>query len=382
MKEEGNLHTGNQIPSSRKQSKNGVRGHLSQQFVMRPLLGRDLDALESLAMQASDGLASLPKNRGLLKKKCDWSESSFLSDITHPNNELYYFLLEDEDQHPAGVSGIFSNVGVTDAIHSFQLKQEVHEIPSLKKRWEETLLVPSIYPGGVSEICALFLSKDYRMGGVGRLLSLSRFLFMANFPDRFQRKVMAEMRGIIDSEGRSPFWEALGRPFIHWSINDVMLMYNQDRSFIEGYMPRYPIYLSTLPEEAVLSIGQTHPSTKPALALLEREGFQQSGHVDIFDAGPKIEAILANIRVIRDSRVVRVSEIVKGNQELNSETMLIGNTQRDFRATLGYLETKGDRIHPSGGVISSEVALALQVNVGDEIRFVSLFPHGEEELSK
>lgn len=36
---------------------------------------------------------------------------------------------------------------------------------------------------------------------------------MAAFRERFNEKVVAEMRGVIDEQGYSPFWESLGKRF-------------------------------------------------------------------------------------------------------------------------------------------------------------------------
>lgn len=45
------------------------------------------------------------------------------------------------------------------------------------------------------------------------------------------------------------------------------------KTFIAELMPAYPIYISLLPEAARGVIGQVHPNTAPARAILER-GFQ------------------------------------------------------------------------------------------------------------
>lgn len=54
---------------------------------------------------------------------------------------------------------------------------------------------------------------EWRKEGNGYLLSKSRFMFMAAFRDKFNDKVVAEMRGVIDEHGYSPFWQSLGKRF-------------------------------------------------------------------------------------------------------------------------------------------------------------------------
>jgi arginine N-succinyltransferase len=74
------------------------------------------------------------------------------------------------------------------------------------------------------------------------------------------------------------------------------------KTFIAELMPAYPIYISLLPEAAREVIGQVHPNTAPARAILEKEGFSWRGSVDIFDAGPVLEAETDQIRAVRDSQ--------------------------------------------------------------------------------
>ena len=57
-------------------------------------------------------------------------------------------------------------------------------------------------------------------------------------------------------------------------------------------MPKYPIYVNLLSKEAQQVINKVHDKTVPALRLLEAEGFaRRKGYVDIFDAGPTVEAL-------------------------------------------------------------------------------------------
>src|SRR5690554_7336923 len=74
-----------------------------------------------------------------------------------------------------------------------------------------------------------------------------------------------------------------------------------NKSFIAELMLKYPIYLLMLPESARAVIGRVHDNTRPALKMLEAEGFNFNGMVDIFDGGPVVEAFIYNIRSICES---------------------------------------------------------------------------------
>ncbi|MEI8634482.1 arginine N-succinyltransferase [Vibrio sp. PP-XX7] len=74
------------------------------------------------------------------------------------------------------------------------------------------------------------------------------------------------------------------------------------KSFIAELMPKHPLYVDFLSEEARDVIGQVHPDTIPARKILESEGMRYEGYVDIFDAGPTLEAYIQDLRVFRKAR--------------------------------------------------------------------------------
>ena len=112
------------------------------------------------------------------------------------------------------------------------------------------------------------------------------------------------MRGKLDADSRSPFWEGLGRHFfsMEYSTADYLTGIGQ-KSFVAELMPRHPVYVNLLPESARAVIGEVHDDTRPARALLEQEGFRYEGYVDIFDAGPTLECFRDNIHAMRQSVV-------------------------------------------------------------------------------
>lgn len=56
-----------------------------------------------------------------------------------------------------------------------------------------------------------------------------RFLFIAAFRQYFSRKVIAEMRGYTDEQGRSPFWESVGRHFFSIELRKQITSVAQGR---------------------------------------------------------------------------------------------------------------------------------------------------------
>ena len=221
---------------------------------------------------------------------------------------------------------------------------------------------------GASEICTLFLRESYRRNHAGRFLSKVRFLFMAEHPQRFSDRVIAEMRGAADSDGQPPFWHWLQQLFltIDFPTADHLIGIGK-KAFIAELMPRHPIYVGLLPQGAQDVIGQVHQNTKPALKMLESEGFIHRGYIDLFDAGPTVEARLSQIKSVAASKKVPVKIAdVQGEQ-----TLAVANTAlQQFRASFG----KAAKFDADQGVLllSAEFADTLQLHDGDLARFIIL----------
>jgi arginine N-succinyltransferase len=188
---------------------------------------------------------------------------------------------------------------------------------------------------------------------------------MAEYPRRFDPTVIAELRGIIDDTGHAPFWDGLGHHFFDTDYPNADYLSVVDKRFIADLMPRHPIYIPLLPKEAQGVIGKVHPQSVPAAEILREEGFRNTGMVDIFDAGPIVSCPRDDIRTVRESRKLVVEAIV--DEVTAVDTFLIAAPGKSFRACRGPIE-----ITPAGVRLRSQEALALQVKVGDAVRFVTM----------
>ncbi|MEW6530358.1 MAG: arginine N-succinyltransferase [Thermodesulfobacteriota bacterium] len=341
--------------------------------IIRPIAETDLDALVELAHMADFGLTSLPKDRDLLEIRIADSLRAFQIPPRAPGGELYIFVMEDlEAGRVVGTSCIVSKVGGFQPFYAYRIENIVHESITLGVRKEVRILHLVTEHSGPCEIGGLFLAPEYRKHGNGRLLSLFRFLYMALHHERFESLVIAEMRGVVDEKGHSPFWEALGRHFFDMDFPKADYLSVKDKRFIAELMPACPIYISILPEEAQEVIGKVHPDTQPALKMLEDEGFSSSGMVDIFEAGPVVVARPHEIRIVKERRLASVGEITE--EDIESERYLITNTAHNFRACMGSLEVT------SGGDarIRDHVTDALHVREGDQVCYAPLSPKKEQ----
>ncbi len=334
-------------------------------MVIRPVEGRDLDAVMALVSRAGVGLTSLPLDPEALDRRIRASRTAFATAAREPGEQRYLFVLKDTAAgRVAGLCGIQAAVGLTDAFYSYRVGTEVHASRKLRVHRRIPALYLSNDYTGCTEIGSLFMAPEFRHGGNGRLLSKSRLLFLAGFRQRFAETVIAEMRGISDAEGHCPFWEALGRHFFAMDFATAdRLSGSGSKSFIAELMPKHPIYVHFLTEEARAVIAQVHPHTRPALRMLEGEGFRYANHIDIFDGGPTLECRLEAIRAVRHSRLRRVRV---GSAPVPASALLISNTRlADYRCALAPVTEDGDE-----ACLDPGLAALLGVSEGEPVRVV------------
>ena len=343
-------------------------------FVIRPIERRDLNDLFEMAEESGVGVTSLPANHAKMDLKISRALKSFTDDIEQ-QNALYLFVLEDSTTGKlAGVSALESAIGNQDVWYNYRIGNSVHASQELGVHKQTKTLFLSNDLTGASEVCTLFLRAPFRQGVNGRFLSKQRYLFLADFPERFNERVIAEMRGYSDDNGMSPFWEGLGRKFFHMEFKEADYLTGLgDKWFIAELMPKYPIYVPFLSQPAQDVIGKVHEDTEPALALLKQEGFRLNGYIDIFDAGPTAECRVTDIRAVRESVVldwVLDPDRVEIEDPRVDVWMVSNRKFKDYRVILlSGSNVNEDRIHLSAEEIE---ALALEPN--STVRAVSMRP--------
>jgi arginine N-succinyltransferase len=334
--------------------------------IIRPIQHSDYDALHRIAVESGHGFTSLPVNEELLTQRINRAEESFNKIVKEPGDEGYLFVMEDTTTgEVVGTSGIEAAVGLDDAFYHYHLGKVVHSSRELDiYNTVETLSLCNDYTGA-SEICTLYLSESHRQNSNGRFLSRVRFLFIAEHLERFSQTVIAEMRGVSDEDGRSPFWNWLEEHFFSMDFPTADYLTGIGKKvFIAELMPKHPIYVSLLSKGAQQVINKVHEKTVPALRLLEAEGFCRRGYVDIFDGGPTVEAHVNAIKSVNESRKCQVLI----DEVTSSDRYIICNTQvTDFRAVQASLSL---RETANQAVIDSDTAKALNVTEGDWIRLI------------
>lgn len=337
------------------------------QLVIRPITEADYDALYQCAVESGHGFTSLPVDETLLRNRIERAQQAFSArDVVTPGEEGYLFVMEDtSDGSIAGVSGIEAAVGLSEAFYHYHLGKVVHHSPKHKiYNALQTLTLCNDYTGA-TELCTLFLREPYRHSLNGRALSKFRFLFLAEFSQRFSARVIAEMRGISDENGRSPFWAWLEKHFFTMDFPRADYLTGiGEKTFVAELMPRFPIYVNMLDDAAQQVIGKVHQNTVPALRLLQSEGLRFRDYIDIFDAGPTVEGELSQLRTVRNSRHMQVRI---GSPDGATSHILCNGSVDNFRACHANVSCDGDDI-----ILPQQVADALQVTTGDTIRIAPL----------
>jgi arginine N-succinyltransferase len=344
-------------------------------FVVRPIARDDLPAVLALSERTGTGLTTLPANRERLRERIERSLASFDGHAERKDACYMFVLVEETDASEprvVGISAIEAAVGLNEAWYNYHVGTLVHASRALGVYTVTPTLFLCNDHTGHSELCSLFLDERFRIGKNGALLSKSRLLFIAEYSDLFAAKIFAELRGRLEPDGTSPFWEGLGRHFfaMEYSRADYLTGTGQ-KSFIAELMPKHPVYVNLLATSAREAIGAVHADTAPARAMLEQEGFRYEGYVDIFDAGPTVECTRDNIDAIRRASVMpcTLGEEDPVPDSLTDDILwLVCNRKfADWRALVAAAPPRVDRFP-----LLPYAAEALGVAEGESVRAVPL----------
>jgi len=335
-------------------------------FRIRPASGEDFPAIYEMAKLTGGGFTNLPPDRGTLVAKLARSDKSFARQEDSQEGDMYMFVLEDpKAKLVRGTCQVFGQVGVIQPFYSYHLSTLTQSSPELGKTFRNQRLSLTTDLEGSSEVGGLFLHPSSRAGGLGALLARSRYLFMKLHRERFGDRTLAELRGVMDEAGNAPFWDALAGKFFGMSFPEAD-EFNavHGTKFIADLMPRSPIYVALLTEEARAAIGQPHPSGRAALRMLEEEGFVYDRYVDIFDGGPTVTAPTDRIRTVRESTTETVCEIGDGGR---TKMLLAKGRLKDFKACIASVKRAPKR----GICIDRTAAELLEIEVGEQVLAVA-----------
>jgi len=338
-------------------------------FLIRPANMGDLQPIYEMAKRTGGGFTNLPPDKKALLAKLERSAAGFdrVGDVVA--DDLYVFVLQNTlTGEVRGTCQIFGNVGQKWPFYSYRIGALTQHSVELERTFRADILNLSTDLEGATEVGGLFLHPGERAGGLGMLIARSRYLFIRNHRQRFADRTIAELRGVIDEAGGSPFWDGVAGRFFGMSFQEADEFNAKfGNQFIADLMPKHPVYIAMLPESAKTVIGVPHPSGRAAMRMLENEGFAWENYIDIFDGGPTMTARTDQIRSIREAKDVTITEIRKfvGEQKVDQKKLLTLGRLHTFKAAYGWMDDRGDDV-----IIDAETARALNISVGDQVTYV------------
>lgn len=342
-------------------------------YIVRPVEVSDIAALESLAAVASPGVHTLPKTHAAITRAVERSIASFATTVMFPSEESYMLVLQStQDQSIAGTAAISAAAGSNGTYFAFRndVMQQVSRDLNISHNVHALTLCSELTSH--SQLSGFFVRGSSTDSPEAALLSRARLLFAAIMPQRFGDYFFVALAGVTDSQGQSPFWEALGRKFFQMDFMEAERVIEgaRNRTLIVELMPHYPVYVPLLPGDAQAVMGQIHPASELPFRLLTEEGFEPDHYIDIFDGGPILQAHKHALRSFSASQLYRVISHTELADDVLKQTCLIGAARQErFRAV-----TAECAMH----VLSSSVALspqamrALQVTTGDSVLCVKM----------
>ncbi|MCA1652703.1 MAG: arginine N-succinyltransferase [Sphingomicrobium sp.] len=335
-------------------------------FRVRPARPSDFPAIYEMAKLTGGGFTNLPADKGTLVDKLARSEEGFALDREEQSGALYLFVLEDPERGLIrGTCQVFGSVGIERPFYSYRMSTLTQHSQELGKTFRNETLSLTTDLEGSSEVGGLFLHPHERAGGLGLLLARSRYLFIRAHRERFGKVVLAELRGVMDETGNSPFWDALAGRFFGMSFPDADAFNAvHGTQFIADLMPKTPIYTAMLPESARAVMGQPHPTGRAALRMLEGEGFRFDRYIDIFDGGPTVTVQTDQIQSIKMAREFTVTAIEPGGTH---RVLAAAGRLKNFRAAFATIDHAAD----DGGIIDPVAAELLEIGIGDRFSAVA-----------
>lgn len=338
--------------------------------ILRAARAEDLQALYEMAKSTGGGFTNLPPDRKSLIAKLDRAAEAFGRTDDGLADDLFVFVLENAQTGDVrGTCQIFSQVGQKWPFYSYRMGVLTQHSVELSRTFRAEMLSLTTDLEGSSEVGGLYLHQGERAGGLGMLIARSRYLFIRNHRARFADKTLAELRGVIDEAGGSPFWDGVAGRFFGMNFQQAD-EFNavHGNQFIADLMPKHPVYTAMLPETARAVIGIPHPTGRAAMRMLELEGFAWENYIDIFDGGPTMTVRTDQIRSIRDAQDAKIVGIDAnlGDHKAGEKKLVAHGKLADFRATYGWVLPDADGI-----ILDAASADVLGVGAGDCITHVA-----------
>ncbi|MFN2360033.1 MAG: arginine N-succinyltransferase [Marinobacter sp.] len=337
-------------------------------WLVRPAQLGDLnDMLDIAGGQGPRMSSTLPKKKEALSRKIEHSARSFAGQNKPDESERFLFVLEDTSTGKVhGVSGIDARSGNGQPFYNYRRDALIHASHELGISRRVEVLYPSHALTDRTLLCSFTICRELRGTDAFELLSRARMLFIAGHRHLFTDHIVVEIQGVQTEDGEVPFWNSLGRHFFNMDFETADQYSGMlSKTFIAELMPPNPIYVTLLSKAAREVLGQPHQQTRATFELLQHEGFHRGCYIDIFDAGPVLEARTDALKSVVTSHL---KTLHAANTEDGEMCLISGGHGEQFRCTLTTLhEALGDEVK-----VPLKTWQCLGRNSGDDVRITPL----------
>ena len=335
-------------------------------YLLRSAKQSDLKQLNELAKQFT--LLNLPSDKKVIADKITKSEKSFAGELSTDQAD-YLFVVEDlEDGILAGSSQLLGKKGTPEKpAYSFEIIKKERFSKDLGVGFIHQILRLKVETDGMAEVGGLVVDRSYRRipEKLGRQISLIRFIFIATRRERFGQKIHAEMAPPLTEEGRSEFWESLGRRFTGMPYAEADALSHQNKRFIQDLFPEEDIYMALLDSRARLVVGRVAEQTQAAEHMLKGLGFEYTEEVDPFDGGPHLATNIDDIHLVKNTRAYKVK--TSTNAQFSDSGFVAYMNDNEFFAGETLCARDGDQL------VLPEISMRnLQLSEGQEVFFCPL----------
>ena len=316
-------------------------------FIIRAAVPGDLPDFFELATVAGAGFTSLPINEALLAERLESSKRAFLGE-----NGTLMLALEDLDAgRVVGCAAIKIGGKARSDFLNFLVDDD-----------QERLSPTSLY-SDLTEVGSLLVHPDYRQFGVGRWLARSRYLVIAGDLSRFGEHLFSELRGMIDDDHHSPFYDGVLAPHFKLPYEEADYLCAHGRQAeLNAMLPSSPIRTDCIGKAAEASIGRPHRDGAKALWFLEDEGFRFEGAVDLLDGGPLVCAPSRYVKTIQSSFLTRIMPGAVDQSEAMSAVLAVGD-HAAFCSVKGWIAQRGDHV-----IAGHDLMERAEIGVGAVVR--------------
>jgi len=189
-------------------------------------------------------------------------------------------------------------------------------------------------------------------------------LLLAQQRARFAPRLLAELPGVRDAAGRSPFWDGLVRHFHAGEPADAARRGGEHwRAGVAALLPRQPVYTAFLGAEVQAAIAQVPPEALALRELLEHAGLRYGHHVCIDDGGPVLEAETDTVPAVAGSRQWLLAAPDEAAAQGTPHWLLAGADGQAARALRAPAVVHADRL-----VLTPASARLLRLAAGERVR--------------